>query len=126
METCSVILTSCSVVHIVHSTHNGKDGKYKLVCSQMLRKQHLKSRCRIHICTKTITHTCTHTIAMFKKHNSVPVSGQVIYVYTRCTSPKVDVHLCWLVLESFTLSTLQGHAETRVLARYRHRLPSVW
>ena len=25
MEICSVILTSCGVVHIVHSTHNGSE-----------------------------------------------------------------------------------------------------
>ena len=32
VETCSVILTHCSVKHIVHSPYNGIEGIYKLLC----------------------------------------------------------------------------------------------
>ena len=100
-----MILTSCSVVHIVHSTHNGKDGRYKLVCSQMLR---LKNKTCIHICTNIHTHTHTHThkhthtqiIAMLKTLNSVPTSELV------CISPVVAGGR--LAVVSFTLPTLHS------------------
>ena len=86
----------------------------------MLRKQILKKDVTYTLAQSQLTHTHTHTqhtythtlkiIGMLKRPNSYPVSGQVTYMYTRCISPEVEVHVGWLALENFTLSTLHDHA----------------
>ena len=97
-------LTFCSVVHIVHSTHNGIKGKILIRVLANVNRTRFKTRRHIHICKNTFTHIHTHRQIKQRLGDSTEFHRwDILY-----TSPVVEVSR--LALESFTLPTLHGHA----------------